>query len=273
MFANKASYQYIFLPSVIILALILLQELFFSFSLKLLALHCEICELSLIFYRKFISMDTNQPTNPLTPPPSTPVTTYAPVSAGPGMFGTKIPSSVAFFVGILLFLLPFAELKCSGTTFANKSGLDYAMGNNWKTVNGMMGKNDIQDAATSTDKMQKGNTQYLALAAAGLGVLGLLLAFSGAKGGGIGGLVTGALSAASLIGLMIDEKNNFSTSLKNQAINKVKEGSDSLGFDKIGGGMDNMKPIMAFTPWFYIAIVAFLAGAFFCYKRMSAPKV
>ena len=27
-----------------------------------------------------------------------------------------------------------------------------------------------------------------------------------------------------------------------------------------------------FTPWFYIAVIAFLAAAFFCYKRMSASK-
>lgn len=47
-------------------------------------------------------MDTNQPTS---------VTTSTPVSAAPGMFGTKMPSSIAFAVGILLFLLPFAAIK------------------------------------------------------------------------------------------------------------------------------------------------------------------
>ncbi len=213
-------------------------------------------------------MDTNQPTPPVTPT----TTVYAPAPS-PGMFGTKIPSTVAFAIGILLFFLPFSELKCSNQTIANKSGLDYALAHDWKPVGGMMGKNDFggSSKSTSTDKMQKGNTQILALAAAGLGILGLLLALAGAKAGG-GGIVTGVLSAAALIALMIDEKKNLATSLQNQAVDKAKEGADSLGFDQIGNSMNDVKPVLAFSPWIYVAIVAFLAAAFFCYKRMSAAK-
>ena len=44
-------------------------------------------------------MDTNQPN---------PVTANLPSANSQGMFGTKIPSAVAFAVGVLLFLLPFA---------------------------------------------------------------------------------------------------------------------------------------------------------------------
>lgn len=210
-------------------------------------------------------MEPNQPTTP-------PI--YAPASAAPGIFGTKVPSAVAFAVGILLFLLPFAELKCSGTTIANKTGLDYALAKDWKPVGGgdMFGKNDMQSTTTSTDKMQKGNTQYLAIGALALGVLGLLLSLANAKAGGSGGLVTGILAAGALIGLMIDEKKNLAASLKNQAIDKAKEGADSLGLDKIGNGMNDIKPVLSFSPWFYVATIAFLAAAFLCYKRMTAPK-
>ena len=35
---------------------------------------------------------------------------------------------------------------------------------------------------------------------------------------------------------------------------------------------DKMNISVDFTPWFYIAVIAFLAAAFFCYKRMSAVK-
>src|SRR5439155_173998 len=80
-------------------------------------------------------MDSNQTT-------ASPILTL-PVSTG--IFGTKIPSAVAFAVGILLFLLPFSEIKCGSTTLANKSGLDIALGNEWKTVGtGMFDKNDFQ---------------------------------------------------------------------------------------------------------------------------------
>ncbi len=206
-------------------------------------------------------MDTNQPTVQ---------TTYTPPAPAPGMFGTRIPSTVAFAVGVLLFLLPFSQIKCAGTTIANKSGLDYALGNGWKAASGGLGGNDLKSKTMSADKEQKGNTQYLAIGALGLGVLGFLLSFANAKAGGAGGIVTGILSAGASIGLMLDEKNNFAASLKQQALDKAKEGADSLGLDKIGNTMNDYKATLAFSPWFYIAIISFLAAAFFCYKRMTA---
>ena len=37
-------------------------------------------------------------------------------ASSPGMFGTGIPSTVAFAVGVLLFFLPFMEIKCGNST-------------------------------------------------------------------------------------------------------------------------------------------------------------
>ena len=210
-------------------------------------------------------MDTNQSASSTT-------TTSAPASAAPGMFGTKIPSAVAFAVGILLFLLPFAEIRCGGTKLATKSGLDFALDNNWKTVGGgMFGKNDMQEKTMSAGKEQKGNTQYFIIGALALGVIGLLLTFAGAKAGA-GGIATGILSAGALIGFMLDLKTNVNNSLREQAMDKAKEGADNIGFDKLGNTMGDIKPTLAFSPWFYIAVVAFLAAAFFCYKRMQSSK-
>lgn len=53
--------------------------------------------------------------------------------------------------------------------------------------------------------------------------------------------------------------------LAKEAAEKAKEGTDSLGVDKLG----NMNPTMAFTPWSYLAIALFLAAAYFCYRRMA----
>jgi len=207
-------------------------------------------------------MDTNQPASATS-------TTYAPASAAPGMFGTKIPSAVAFAVGILLFLLPFAEIRCGGSILATKSGLDFALGNKWNTAStSLFGKNDMQDNALSAGKEQKGNTQYLIIAALVLGVIGLLLTFSGAKGGGAGGIATGILSAGALIGFMLDLKKNFNNSLREQALDKAEKGAGNLGFDKMG----DIKPALAFSTWYYIAVIAFLTAAFFCYKRMQSSK-
>jgi hypothetical protein len=208
-------------------------------------------------------MDTNQ-------------TTAAPILTPPtpsaGILGTKIPSTVAFAVGILLFLLPFSEIRCGSTTLANKSGLDIALGNEWKSVGtGMFNKNDFQKKSLSATKEQTGQTQYFAIAALALAVIGLLLSFANAKTGG-GGIVTGVLSAGALIGLMLDLKKNFNDSIANQAIDKTKDGADSSGLDNFGSSLDNIKPTLNFTPWFYIAIIALLVAAFFCYMRMRTKQ-
>ncbi|MBL7730481.1 MAG: hypothetical protein JNM88_04830 [Chitinophagaceae bacterium] len=203
-------------------------------------------------------METNQPT-------SQPV--YAPASAAPGMFGTKVPSAVAFAAGILLFLMPFADIRCGGFKVAQKSGLDFALNNEWKIATGGFGGDTKTDKALSAGKEEKGNTQYYIIGALGLGVLGLMLTFAGAKAGG-GGVVTGVLAAGALIAFMIELKKNFANSLRQQAIEKATEKTNDFGFNSL----DDAKAVLTITPWLYVAIVAFLAAAFFCYKRMSAPK-
>ena len=203
-----------------------------------------------------------------TPPP--PPNQTFPVSAAPGMFGTRIPSSVAFLVGILLFLLPFSEIKCNQTVFANKSGLGFALGNDWKTVNNLGSKETTEGMTTKTNKEKEGNTQYFAIAALGLAVLGLLLSFSNAKSGGMAGVVTGVLSAGSLIGMMMELKKWFNGNVAKDAIDQSQNNADNLGLDKLGNTFNNIKPTLDFTPWFYVAMVAFLAAAFFSYRRMSA---
>lgn len=208
-------------------------------------------------------METNQPT-------ASP--TYAPASTAPGMFGTKIPASVAFVVGVLLFLLPISEVKCGGTKLASKSGLDYAMGKEWKiNDNGMFGDKKSREENVSDKKEPQGNTQYFAIGALAMGVIGLFLCFGSPKAVG-GGIVAGILAAGASIGLMLDEKNNFAQSLKSQALDKAQEGADNFGLDKIGNTMGDIKPTLAFTPWFYVAVVAFLAAALFCYLRMRSSK-
>jgi hypothetical protein len=207
-------------------------------------------------------MDTNQPTAS---------TTYAPAPASPGMFGTSIPSSVAFIVAILMFLLPFSEIKCGGSTLMNKSGLGFATGQKWKFAGGY-GQDMMKDMDTKTGKKKEGNAQIFILAALGLGVLGLFTSFVKSKGTGGIGTIAGLLGAGTLIAFMFDVKKWFNDGLAKEAAEKATSGADSIGLDKIGDTMNNMKPTLAFTPWFYVAIVAFLAAAFFCYKRMSSMK-
>jgi hypothetical protein len=212
-------------------------------------------------------MDTNQPTSPTT-------TAYVPVSAAPGMLGTRTPSSVAFAIGILLFFLPFSEMRCGGSAFMNQTGKGFILNENWKPTGtaGMLGKESMKESTSKVTGEKAGNTRIFAMAAAGLALLGFLLSFANARTGGIGGIVTGILAAGALVAMMFDLKKWFSDSLAKEAMDKTKEGADNIGLDKIGNTMGDIKPTLAFTPWFYIAVVAFLAAAFFCYKRMQSSK-
>lgn len=195
-------------------------------------------------------MDTNPlstPSVPLPPPRS-------------NVFGTKIPSSVSFAVGILLFLLPFAEVKCNGSTFASNTGLGIAMGKEWKMHdNNLFGNVLGGDATSKTSSDQKKDPNMYAIIALALGVIGLVLSLTNARSATGSAIVSGVLSAGALIGLMFD--------LKKQ-VNEPLAGKTGGGLDT---AMNNVKIVMDFTPWFYIAVIAFLVAAFFCYKRL-APK-
>lgn len=199
-----------------------------------------------------------------TPPP--PNTSYS-APASTGLFGSKIPTTVAFVVGILLFLLPFSEIKCNNTVFADKTGLGFVIGSDWKSANNGLGGDDSTKEVTSkTNSEKEGYAQYLAIAALALAVLGLLFSFGGSKGGGTSGIITGVLSAGALIGVMIEVKRWFNAGLAKEAADKAKDGTDTLGMGKLGESMSNGFQIN-FTPWFYIAIIAFLAAAIFSYMR------
>ena len=214
-------------------------------------------------------MDTNQTTaSPiLTPPVST------------GIFGTKIPSAVAFAVGVLLFFMPFVDIKCNNMSLQQVSGFQLATG--FQMKNGSSDNSFLNDVKTdkidegitkTTTKTDKKDPNLFAMVALGLGVLGLLLSFTNAKAAMGGAMITGIASAAALIGLMIDIKKKAKIDMPDTGIKSG--GDDSLGLDKLGQQMsDKINISVYFTPWFYIAVIAFLVAAFFCYKRMQGKQL
>jgi hypothetical protein len=208
-------------------------------------------------------MDTNQPTIP-------PV--YSPASSNPGMFGTKIPSTVAFAVGILLFLMPFVDVKCNNVSLQKINGVELATGfqmKNKPSDNSFMNdlKSPVADegitkATTGTDKK---DPNLYALAALLLGALGLILSLVNAKTTTGAAMITGVLSAGAMIGLLLDIKKQAKIDVPNLGETQTTNNGLNLGDMKMGITVD-------FTPWFYISLIAFLAAAFFCYKRMQSSK-
>ena len=227
-------------------------------------------------------MDTNQSTDQSTDQPTNqPIeqsiastTIQASAAATPSVLGTKMPSTVAFAVAVLLFLMPFIDIKCNGSSLQTVSGVQLATGfkmknnssdnsflNDVKTEG--IDKNITKTATKSDDK----DPNMYAMIALGLGILGLGLSFTNAKAALGGAMATGVASAGAMIGLMHDIKKNIKSSIPST------DTGSGTGLDNIGKSMsDSLNITVDFTSWFYIAIVAFLAAAFFCYKRMSAKK-
>lgn len=216
-------------------------------------------------------MDTNQPT-------ASP--TYAPASATSGMFGTKIPASVAFIVGILLFFMPFIDIRCNNMSLQQVTGFELATGfkmKNKSSDNPFLNdiKSDKMDEGISkvTTKQDKKDPNLYAMIALGLGVLGLLLSFTNAKAAIGGAMVTGIASAGSLIGMMLDIKKKIKTDMPSTGGNGAADDGLSKGLENFGKELgDKMNISVDFTPWFYVAVVAFLAAAFFCFMRMRSSK-
>lgn len=221
-------------------------------------------------------MDTNQPASP-------PV--YVPASSAPDMFGTKIPSTVAFAIAVLLFLMPFVDIKCNGMKIQSVKGLELATGFNMKSSGSDVPylddvKTEGMDKAITktTTKTDKKDPNMYAMIGLGLGVLGLGLCFVKNKMAAGGGMVAGVLGAGALIGLMLDVKKAVKTDMLGGLTDKTKDVTKGelpdldSGFNKIGNQFSDISISVDFTPWFYIAVIAFLAAAFFCFKRMSSMK-
>lgn len=196
--------------------------------------------------------------------PQAPTTVTTTTVSSPGIFGTNIPASAAFIVGILLFLMPFAEIKCGNDVIANQTGVGFAMKKEWKPQ-GLFDQKDLQkNSATNKDK-PLGNSQIIIIAVLVLAVMGLLLSIAKANGtlAGLFGLV----SACGLIYFMIDLKNAFNASVKKDATDQVTQGATDAGLGNMANAFNDMKPTLAFSPWFWIAVVIFLAAAIFSWQR------
>ena len=185
-------------------------------------------------------------------PPEIPV---MPAPQKPPIAG-KMPSTIAFAVGIVLFFLPFVDIQCNNMSLKKISGTELATGFQLDGIgprNSLLdGLKNMGDATVKPSKTDKWDPNVYALSALALGAVGLLLSLSNMKAGGIGGVLTGALAAASLVGLWMDIRKQIRADVN------IKDAGTGVNI------------AVEFTPWFYIAAVAFIAAAYFSYKRMKA---
>ncbi len=172
-------------------------------------------------------------------------------------FRKRHTNTISFAVGILLFLLPFAEVKCGSVTLVGNTGIGIAAGLPWKTA---MGASDNeyfnklrQPTATSSSQLLNEGPNVFAILALVFAALGVAICFSYHKMRSMAGLSAGILAAIMMIALLIQYKLAMKSALSS---------SDDLK-DVNMGAMLKLK----FTAWYFLSLVSFTAAAFFSYKH------
>jgi hypothetical protein len=188
-------------------------------------------------------MDINQTESPVIP--------AAPAPQVPGIMATKIPATTSFVIAAALFLMPFLDIRCNDVSLKKINGVELATGYKVDSPgknNSLLDGFDQRDTKSVSTQDKKDSNIY-AQAALIIGLAGLLLSFLNAKTAMAAAAATGALAAVALIGLMIDIKRQVSSQQAEQSKDVI------ISVD--------------FTPWLYLAVLAFGAAAFFSYKRLK----
>ena len=165
-------------------------------------------------------------------------------------------SSCLFGLAILLFLLPFSEVKCSSTTLAGNSGLGIALGWQWKIALG--GKNSdwmqklAKDAPSGTQKELKDKPNVFAIVALVSAIAGIIFSFFRTGNRSLFIMSAGILAAIMLIALMIQFKLVLQSSLSEKGAKNEWMGSIIR---------------VQFTFWYYLCLVLFSGAAFAGYRQ------
>lgn len=174
----------------------------------------------------------------------------------PGRFSF---TSISFLVGLLLFLLPFVEIRCNGETFATNTGIGLALGIDYKTTSQVKSPDNPFDGKPEKKAIEKekGKLYVFALIAFLLGITGLILSLTRPKSNQ--SLVfIGSLAALCLIILFIQIQMD---------VKQKPTGND----DNVLG--NTLKVTAVFTAWYYLSVISFIVAAAFSYRPTRASSV
>ncbi len=178
-------------------------------------------------------------------------------------------TTIAYAVGILLFFLPFLEIKCNGSSVAQLSGKDMVFGSSPELGKDLesFGKNlgDANNEIKTTAKTEsKGKVYVAAIVALALGILGLIFSLRKPRPNYAASMLTGAIGALALIVLIIQVKGDINSEMKTQS-------GTSDPFSSQLSGM--MKVSVDITFWFILCVLSYLLAAFVSYKQKQLVNI
>lgn len=170
-------------------------------------------------------------------------------------FRKKYVTTWAFALGLLLFLLPFSQVKCGSATLAENSGLGIALGWQWKIA--MLGSSN--ELLKAIKKDEPGNKNKLkerpnvfAIVAMLAGLVGLVMSVMAYNNRSLVTMSAGALGVIMLIALLVQYKLVLQSSLSDKS-NKEMDVSSII--------------TVQFTIWYFISVFLFAAAAFISFKK------
>jgi hypothetical protein len=179
-------------------------------------------------------------------------------SSTDSFFRKRHTVTVSFIAGMLLFLLPFAELKCGSMTLAGNTGIGIAIGSQWKVV--MLGNDgDWMKKAKESMKGEKKNpleagVNYFAIISLVAAATGLAFAFSSQKHRPMAGMTAGLLAFIMLLAVLVQYKLAMKSALSGTS-------KDTMDVNM------GMVVKIQFTIWYFLSLISFAAAAFFSYKH------
>lgn len=174
-------------------------------------------------------------------------------------FSRKLqPTTILFALGLLLFLLPFFDIKCNNVTMARLSGISMATGSRPSVSDdlGNMQRSIVGDERGSFETKTEGDGHLFitALAALLLGAVGLLLSLTNKGRNQRPAMLVGGLAAVALLASWID------------AASFVSRHAESPSRDDFGGGFA-VKVSTSPTFWYFLSLLSFATAAYILYKQ------
>ena len=167
-----------------------------------------------------------------------------------GLFGSPFLSSGAFLVGILLFFMPFLEIKCNTVSVVKITGVNLATGYDIKgpgNDNTMFGR---MESFTGSSETGKREPYEYALVALSFGIAGFLLSLLKGKVGSFSAIIFGIFGFCTMIVMMIDIQRD----VKNQG-NSVFDTDYPLKIEA------------EFSIWYFLVMFLFAVGAVLGFLR------
>lgn len=174
-------------------------------------------------------------------------------------------SSISLIVGLLLFLLPFAEMKCMGIKLLSNTGIGIARGSEWQVLESRnrVSKKINEKMETKDGKnLLKDRPNIFLLVAMASAIFGIGMTYASQPWKYRAGMWSGIVCCVMMVAMMIQLRFEMKAGM-----NKIPDKDNELG-----AGFKNIVQLK-FTIWYYLSLIGFALAAYFNYKKSTIEGI